>query len=84
MTTSSMHQPANIEELQDFVRASQNIRVCGAGTKPALSAGANVSTSGMSGILEYEPSEYTFTALAGTPLSEIRDALAEKRATVSL
>jgi len=77
MTTSSMHQPANIEELQDFVRASQNIRVCGAGTKPALSAGANVSTSGMSGILEYEPSEYTFTALAGTPLSEIRDALAE-------
>ena len=72
-----MHQPANIEELQDFVRASQNIRVCGAGTKPALSAGANVSTSGMSGILEYEPSEYTFTALAGTPLSEIRDALAE-------
>ncbi|MGZ0167562.1 MAG: FAD-binding protein [Planctomycetales bacterium] len=72
-----MHQPANIEELQDIVRASERIRVCGAGTKPALSNGATVSTAGMSGILEYEPTEYTFTALAGTPLSEIRDALAK-------
>jgi glycolate oxidase FAD binding subunit len=70
-----MHQPANIAELQDIVRASQNIRVCGAGSKPALSRDATLSTAGMSGILEYEPSEFTFTALAGTPLSEIRDAL---------
>jgi glycolate oxidase FAD binding subunit len=72
-----MHQPTNIQELQDLVRTSENIRVCGAGTKPALSNGATISTSSMSGILEYEPSEYTFTALAGTPLSEIRDALAK-------
>tara|TARA_R110002072_G_scaffold302615_1_gene486808 strand:- start:80597 stop:81691 length:1095 start_codon:yes stop_codon:yes gene_type:complete len=72
-----MHQPTNIQELQDIVRTSQHIRVCGAGTKPALSDGATLGTSGMSGILEYEPSEYTFTALAGTPLSEIRDALAK-------
>lgn len=72
-----MHQPANIQELQDLVRTSEHLRVCGAGTKPALSNGATISTSGMSGILEYEPSEYTFTALAGTPLSEIRDALAK-------
>jgi glycolate oxidase FAD binding subunit len=72
-----MHQPANIEELQDVVRSSENIRVCGAGTKPALSNGATLSTASMSGILEYEPTEYTFTALAGTPLAEIRDALAE-------
>ena len=72
-----MYQPANIEELQDIVRASENIRVRGAGTKPALSNGATICTSGLSGILEYEPSEYTFTALAGTPLAEIRDALAE-------
>ena len=51
--------------------------MCGAGTKPALANGATISTSGMRGILEYEPSEYTFTALAGTSLSEIRDALAK-------
>lgn len=36
-----------------------------------------MSTAGLSGVLEYEPSEYTFTALAGTPLSEIRETLAK-------
>ncbi|NQV24117.1 MAG: FAD-binding protein [Rhodopirellula sp.] len=72
-----MHQPVSIDELQDIVRSSEKVRACGAGTKPALSHNATVTTAGMSGILEYEPSEYTFTALAGTPLSEIRDALAK-------
>jgi glycolate oxidase FAD binding subunit len=32
---------------------------------------------GFNGIIEYAPSEYTFTAYAGTPLSSIVDALAE-------
>jgi glycolate oxidase FAD binding subunit len=32
---------------------------------------------GLSGILEYEPGEFTFTALAGTPVHEINRALAE-------
>lgn len=72
-----MHKPASIDELQDIIRSSEKVRACGAGTKPALSHEATLTMSGMSGILEYEPSEYTFTALAGTPLSEIRDALAE-------
>lgn len=72
-----MHQPASIDELQDIIRSSEKIRACGAGTKPALSHNATLTMAGMSGILEYEPSEYTFTALAGTPLSEIRDALAK-------
>ncbi len=72
-----MHQPTTIDELQDFVRSAEKVHACGAGTKPALSRGATVSTTGLSGILEYEPSEYTFTALAGTPLSEIKDALAK-------
>ena len=71
-----MHQPTTINEIQDIVRSSEKVHVCGAGTKPALTRGANVSCAGLSGILEYEPSEYTFTALAGTPLAEIRDALA--------
>ncbi|MFN9911536.1 MAG: FAD-binding protein, partial [Pirellulaceae bacterium] len=30
------------------------------------------------GILEYDPSEFTITARAGTPLSELVDALAEQ------
>ncbi len=67
----------SIEQLQDVVRGAPFVGVAGAGTKSALSRGANVSLTGLSGILEYEPSEYTFTALAGTPLAEIRRALAE-------
>lgn len=72
-----MHTPASIDELQDAVRSTEHVRVRGAGTKTALSRAATVSTSKLTGILEYEPSEYTFTAQAGTPLSEIQAALAE-------
>ena len=52
----------------------------GAGTKLKLSAvdGVKVSTSGLSGILEYDASEFTFTALAGTPVREIAAALKER------
>ena len=50
-------------------------------TKTALSAalpGATlVDVSGLAGIVEYEPGEYTFTAYAGTRLSIIAAALAE-------
>src|SRR5437660_833222 len=34
--------------------------------------------TGLSGIVEYEPSEFTFTALAGTPIREIAAVLAER------
>lgn len=72
-----MLTPQTYDELQQAVQSLNRIRPCGAGTKNVLSAGATVSTSQLSGILEYEPSEYTFTALAGTPLREIVAALAE-------
>lgn len=72
-----MLTPTSIEEIQDAIRSTDQVRVCGAGTKTALSSGATVSTEKLTGILEYEPSEYTFTALAGTPLSEIQSTLAE-------
>ena len=48
----------------------------GAETKPKLSA-LNVpklSLSKLRGIVEYEPDEFTFTALAGTPVRELPDA----------
>lgn len=49
-------------------------------TKPSLSdtPATLVSTRNLTGITEYDPSEYTFTALAGTPVSTIKKALAEK------
>ena len=79
-----MLTPANANELCDAIRASPSARVLaiGARTKPRLSAvGENValiSTRGLSGIIAYDPGEFTFTALAGTPLREIRAALAER------
>lgn len=51
----------------------------GGGTKPALCAaeGADVlDVSALSGITEYLPSEYTVTALAGTPLADVETRLA--------
>jgi len=53
----------------------------GRGTKPPLSTppegAVALDVSGLSGIVEYEPGEFTFTALAGTPIAEIAAALAE-------
>jgi glycolate oxidase FAD binding subunit len=58
----------------------------GGGTKTALSTAAStpgdgisvLDLSGLSGVLEYQPEEYTFTALAGTPVQDVTALLAEK------
>lgn len=70
-----MLSPTSLNEVCDAVRSLPKVRVMGGGTKPALSAGANLSMSKVSGILEYDPTEYTFTALAGTTLAEVHDVL---------
>ena len=76
-----MIQPATIDEVQTVVRASTRLAIRGGGTKSALSTPANGATvvdlASLSGIVEYNPGEYTFTALAGTRVSEIQAALAE-------
>ena len=79
---NSTLQPSTPAEFAEAVRSAPRVLVVGAGTKPRLSAaGAEVvriSTAKLSGILDYEPSEFTFTALAGTPVKEIVAALAER------
>lgn len=74
-------QPTTLEELQEIVTANQDLLPVGGGTKPALSAAFNGATrldmSRLSGLIEYEPGEYTFTAYAGTPVRDIVAALAE-------
>jgi glycolate oxidase FAD binding subunit len=51
----------------------------GGGSKPALSAPRQgvelLELGGLRGLLEYQPAEYTFTALAGTPLAEVEAEL---------
>jgi glycolate oxidase FAD binding subunit len=74
--------PATIAELAAAVRDHPQVLAVGALTKPRLSAVADdvvrISTLKLSGITEYEPDEYTFTALAGTPVREIAAALDAK------
>ena len=77
-----MLTPANTTELCDAIRAHPRVLAVGARTKARLSAVGDdvalISTRRLSGIVEYDPGEFTFTALAGTPLREIRDALATR------
>jgi len=76
----SILSPTSVPELADAVRSLPRLLPVGAQTKPGLSAVdvPKLSTKQLRGILEYDPSEFTFTALAGTPLSEIQAALSEK------
>src|SRR5262249_52949445 len=75
-----MTTPATSTELAEAVRDMPRVLAVGAGTKPRLSAVEvpKLSTAKLSGIVEYEPEEFTFTALAGTPIREIAAALAER------
>ena len=72
--------PTNVAELVEAVRATPRLLAVGAQTKPRLSAVecVKLSTAKLNGIVEYEPSEFTFTALAGTPVRDIAAALAER------
>lgn len=81
-STASLLAPTSPAELADVVRSAPRVIVVGAGTKARLSRVPDdcvrISTAALSGIIEYEPSEFTFTALAGTPLKQIVAALAER------
>jgi glycolate oxidase FAD binding subunit len=70
-----MQTPTSVAELQELVRAPGTIRVGGGLTKSAWSREANVSMTRLSGVTEYDPSEFTFTAQAGTALREVVDLL---------
>jgi glycolate oxidase FAD binding subunit len=62
------------------VLGHDRVRVRGGGSKPALARPDDgtivLDMRGVSGILEYEPGEYTFTARAGTTIAEVQQALA--------
>ena len=82
MNTDKDMRVSTPEDLAEAVRSAPRVLAVGAGTKARLSAVASdvvkISTVGMRGIVEYEPSEFTFTARAGTPVEEIAAALAER------
>ncbi len=74
-------QPQTPQDVQEMVQtASGRLLPVGGGSKPALSTPANgvtsLAMSQLTGIIEYEPDEYTFTALAGTPVANVAAELA--------
>jgi len=74
----------SVAEIQDVVRGTKSVRVRGGGCRPALSLqscqddAVRVNLSTLKGVIDYQPEEYTFTARAGTPVSEMAALLAEK------
>lgn len=79
MTVSA---PATVDELQALVRDSERIHAIGKGSKTALHGNVNgaalADLSALSGIIEYQPSEYTVTVRAGTPVRDLTAALREQ------
>ena len=66
-----MLKPTTSPELQQMViEATTPLVMQGGNSKPALSTPPNgaqgISVKGLSGIITYDPGEYTFTAQAGT------------------
>ena len=76
----SSPEPNTIEEVQEFVRTRTRVLPHGNLTKPNLARADGfdpLPLTGLAGITAYEPSEFVFTALAGTPLGDVEKALAE-------
>ena len=77
-----MLEPKSVMEVQEAVNtASTTMLIRGGGTKTALSTSSGNETvidlSNLSGILEYRPEEFIFTALSGTSLKDITEMLVE-------
>jgi glycolate oxidase FAD binding subunit len=72
--------PATVDELIEIVRTSPRLLAIGAGTKPRLSEVSipKASTMRLRGIVEYEPSEFTFSAMAGTSIKELAATLSSR------
>lgn len=69
----------SVEHAIDIVKTKARIQPVGAASKPLLiednDAGSLLDCRGLDGIIDYEPTEFTFTAKAGTPLATIQKEL---------
>ena len=77
-------KPPDIPAVQELLREGRRVLPRGGGSKPALSGTALAARLGLAememtaiaGVVEYDPDELTFTALAGTRLLDILPLLA--------
>ncbi len=76
-----MNRATAIKELRDNLRAAPRSLAIGGGSKWTCRQGDEsvrpVSTASLSGIVEYQPDEYTITVGAGTTLRDLIATLAE-------
>ena len=84
-----MNNQITVPEIQEIVRSQPRVAAQGGGSKTALRAALRaalrtgsdgvtlVDMTGLHGLLEYQPEEFTFTAWAGSRIADIQDALAE-------
>ena len=78
----SVASPQTFDELQTIVKSETSILPVGNQTKQPLAADQQaslVTLREMKGILEYEPSEFTFTAYAGTTIKEVNEVLQQRK-----
>ncbi len=73
-------KPTTLAGLVEAVRGVERLRVEGGRTKPGLlrGDGAVLSLGFLRGVVEYDPGEFTFTALSGTPVAEVAAMLGER------
>lgn len=73
-------KPTSIVEIQEIIRSNNHVQARGGGSKTALSKSREgihlIDITGLTGVQEYQPEEYTLTALAGTRISEVEKLLA--------
>ncbi len=79
-----METPITAQETAEVVRSAERVRIVGGGSKRPLveirggdSEPTDLSTAALTGVIAYEPGEYTITAAAGTSVYEIEELLAE-------
>lgn len=80
MTAKTLY-PTSPAEVQEAVRTHARVLAKGGGSKPALCTLGPDQTvlemRGLSGVIEYDPSEYVLVAKAGTRLAEVGHLLAQ-------
>ena len=71
----------DLQPFQEAVRSHNHLAARGGGSKTALSSfpeGVTIlELNGLTGMIEYQPQEYTFTAYAGTSVSDVEKMLAD-------
>lgn len=76
-----MNDPASLADFSALIREQSTVAIQGGGSKPGLSKATSeafpLRTKNYSGIIEYQPSEYTVSVKAGTSLEELESELAK-------